>query len=258
MNSERYARQNMLSDFSEGGQQKLEEASVLIIGATSIGSTLMYNLASAGIGTIGIADHNIVGAANLNAPIHFEEDLGTLKVISAARKLKAYNSLINVIPHATAIHKDNAYEIISQYDIVVLAMNNPQTHMLVNEACVELGKPFVAGKTNGFIGTSCFILPHETPCLACFYGEEIPPEDNYGSVSGVSSTIAALMSTAIIQYLLDVPVAMQGKLFIYNCQDASIEKVDMTHRHDCPVCGSKSEFDDDLDGFDDDFDEEDE
>lgn len=257
MNSERYSRQNMLSDFSEGGQQKLEDASVLVIGATSIGSTLLYNLASAGVGTIGIADHNIVGMANLNAPIHFEEDQGTLKVISAARKLKAYNSMINIIPHATAIHKDNAFEIISQYDIVVLALNNPQTHMLVNEACVELGKPFVAGKTNGFIGTCCFILPHETPCLACFYGKEIPPEDNYGSVSGVSSTIAALMSTAVLQYLLEVPVAMQGKLFVYNCADATIEKIDMTHRHDCAVCGAKEDLEDEGFDFEDDFDEED-
>lgn len=254
MNSERYSRQGMVPEFGGDGQRKLEDASVLIIGASSIGSTLMYNLASAGVGTIGVADHNIVGPANLNAPIHFEEDLGTLKVLSATRKLKSYNSLIHVIPHATAINKDNAYEIISQYDIVVLAVNNPQTAMLVNEACVELGKPFVHGKTNGFVGTAGFILPGETPCLACFYGKELPPEDNYGSVSGVSSTIAALMSTAVLQYLLEAPVAMKGKLFIYNCQDATIEKIDLTHRHDCAICGPKEDFEDE-DDFD--FEEED-
>ncbi|MBO4382828.1 MAG: HesA/MoeB/ThiF family protein [Clostridia bacterium] len=250
MNSERYSRQNMLPEFGTDGQQKLEDAGVLIIGATSIGSTLMYNLASAGVGTIGIADHNIVGTSNLNAPIHFEEDLGTLKVISAARKLRAYNSLINVIPHATAINKDNAYEIISQYDIVVLAVNNPQTAMLVNEACVELGKPFVHGKTNGFVGTAGFVLPHETPCLACFFGEELPPEENYGSVSGVSSTVAALMSSAVLQYLLDAPVAMKGYLFIYNCMTATIDKIELTHRHDCPVCNQSADAEEDYDDFD--------
>ena len=255
MNSERYSRQCMLPEFNDGGQQKLEDASVLIIGASSIGSTLMYNLASAGVGTIGIADHNIVGTSNLNAPIHFEEDQGTLKVVSATRKLKAYNSLINVIPHATAINKDNAYEIISQYDIVVLAINNPQTAMLVNEACVALDKPFVSGKTNGFIGSAVFIIPHDTPCLACFYGKEMPPEENYGSVSGVSSTIASLMSSSILQYLLDVPVAMKGKLFIYNCETATIDKIDMTHNHDCAICGSKSDVDEEYDEFDT-FDEE--
>ena len=249
MNSERYSRQSMVQEFSGEGQQLLEDASVLVIGASSIGSTLMYNLASAGVGTIGVADHNIVGTSNLNAFVHFEEDLGTLKVISATRKLKAYNSLINVIPHATAINKDNVYEIVSQYDIVVLAVNNPQTQMLVNEACVELDKPFVLGKTNGFIGTAGFILPHETPCLACFYGE-----DNYGSVSGVSSIIASLMSTSVLQYLLGAPVAMKGKLFIYNCENATIDKIDLTHRHDCSVCGAKEEADDDLKDYD--FDEE--
>lgn len=255
MNSERYSRQGMVPEFQGDGQQKLEDASVLVIGASSMGSTLMYNLASAGVGTIGLADHNIVGPSNLNAFIHFEEDLGTLKVNSAARKLKAYNSMINVIPHATAINKDNAYEIISQYDIVVLCLNNPQTQMLVNEACVDLGKPFVTGKTNGFIGTAGFILPHETPCLACFYGKELPPEDNYGSVSGVSSIIASLMSTSVLQYLLGAPVAMQGKLFIYNCENATIEKIDLRHRHDCAVCGAKEENEDDFEDFD--FEEED-
>ena len=78
MNSERYSRQGMIQEFSGEGQQLLEDASVLVIGASSIGSTLMYNLASAGVGTIGVADHNIVGTSNLNAFIHFEEDLGTL------------------------------------------------------------------------------------------------------------------------------------------------------------------------------------
>ena len=81
MNSERYSRQGMVPEFSGEGQQTLEDASILIIGASSIGSTLMYNLASAGIGTIGVADHNIVGTSNLNAPIHFEEDLGTQSLL---------------------------------------------------------------------------------------------------------------------------------------------------------------------------------
>lgn len=250
MNSERYSRQAMIPEFADDGQQLLDDASVLIIGANTIGSTLLFNLASAGIGTLGVADHNIVGPANLNASIHFEDDLGTLKVISATRKLKAYNSMINVIPHATAINKDNAYEIISQYDIVALAVNNPQTAMLVNEACVELGKPFVYGKSNGSAGTTGFVLPHETPCLACFYGKELPPEDNFGSCSGVSSSLGALMSTAILQYLLGMPVAMQGKLFIYDSLSATIEKIDLTHRHDCSICGPKSDFEDEEDDFD--------
>lgn len=247
MNSERYSRQDMVPEFSGDGQQNLEDASVLVIGAGAIGSTLLYNLASAGVGTIGVADQNIVGLSDLNAYIHFEEDLGTLKALSATRKLRAYNSLVNVIPHDTAINKDNAYEIISQYDIVVLAVSNPQTVLLVNEACAELDKPFVHGKTNGFIGTVGLIVPHETPCLSCFYGEEIPPEDNYGSVSGVSSLIASLMSTAVLQYLLGAPVAMKGKLFIYNCADATIEKILLEHRHDCSICGEKADRHDDLD-----------
>ncbi len=249
MNSERYSRQNLIPEFGDDGQQKLEDASVLIIGATSIGSTMMYNLASAGVGTIGIADHNIVAPSNLNSSVLFEEDLGSLKANAAADKLKAYNSMINVIPHPIAINKDNVYEMVSQYDIIVLALNNPQIALLVNEACVNLGKPFVYGKTNGFVGTAVFILPSETPCLSCFYGKEIPPEENYGSISAVSSTISALLATSVIQYLLELPVALKGNLIIYHSDTAVLEKIPLTHREDCDVCGAESENDlfDDVD-----------
>ena len=243
MNSERYMRQGMVPEFGDDGQQKLEDASVLIIGAGAIGSTLMYNLAASGIGTIGVADHSIVKINSLNAQyVHFEDDIGTLKVISATRKLKSYNSMIHVIPHATAINKDNAYEIISQYDIVALCVTNSQTQMIVNEACVELGKPFVVGTTNGFAGTCAFILPQQTPCLACFYGKEIPPEDNFGTISAVTSTIASFMSTAILQYLLETPVALEGKLFYYDSIHATIEKIDLSQRHDCSICGPNADW----------------
>lgn len=115
MNSDRYVRQTSIDDIGEAGQEKLSDASVLIIGAGGVGSTLMFDLVAAGVGTIGIADHEIVKISNLNRQfIHFEKDVGSLKVLSASRKLRKQNSEVNVIPHATAINKDNAYEIISQ------------------------------------------------------------------------------------------------------------------------------------------------
>ena len=238
MNSDRYSRQIMIPEFGDDGQEKLSDSSVLIIGAGGLGTNLMYHLAAAGIGTIGIADHDIVSLSNLNRQyIYSEEDIGSLKVISSSRKLRSFNSLINIIPHATAINKDNAYEIISQYDIVALAVDNAQARMIVNDACVELGKPFVDGGINGFLGTSVFIKPHVTPCLACLYGTDLPPEERFSSISSVVGTIASIESTSVIQYLLGMEVPLAGELLYYDAREQSFEKIPLQFKDGCPICG---------------------
>lgn len=238
MNSDRYSRQIMIPEFGDDGQEKLSDASVLVIGAGGLGTTILYHLAAAGVGTIGIADHDIVSLSNLNRQyIHFEEDMGSLKVISASKKLRQFNSDIQVIPHATAINKDNAYEIISQYDLVVLAVDNAQARMIVNDACVELGKPFVDGGINGFVGTTVFVDPHHSPCLACLYGTELPPEERFSSVSSVVGTIASIEATSAIQYLLGIDVPLAGKLLYYDASTAEFEKLPLKFKEGCPICG---------------------
>lgn len=240
MNSDRYSRQVMLEQIGTDGQKNLNEASVLVVGAGGLGTPLLYCLASAGVGTIGVADNDIVSVSNLNRQyIHCEEDIGTLKVISAAKKLRKLNGSINIIPHATAINKENAYEIISQYDVVALAVDNVQTRMIVNEACVELNKPFTDGGINGFIGTSVFIQPNKTPCLACLYGTELPPEERYGALSSVIATIASIEATSILQYLIGLDVPLSGKLICYNGMTAEFEKLDIKPNDSCPICKSK-------------------
>jgi len=244
MNTDRYIKQMELPEFGDDGQEKLEDASVLIIGAGGLGTTLMYNLAAAGVGTIGIADPEIVKPSNLNRQyIHFEDDIGTLKVISASRKLRQFNSLINIIPHAVAINKDNAYEIIAQYDVVALAVDSIQARMIVNATCAELDTPFVAGGVNGFYGTCTFVKPHETACLSCLYGTDSPPEETFNSLGSVASAIASIESTCIIQYLLGMEVPLAGQLLVYDAKTATFEKSPISRRESCPVCNGSDPLD---------------
>ncbi len=238
--SDRYSRQIMIPEFGNDGQEKLADASVLVIGAGGLGTCLIYHLAAAGVGTIGIADNDIVSLSNLNRQfIHFEEDIGSLKVVSAASKIRQFNSGINVIPHATAINKDNAYEIISQYDIVALAVDNAHARMIVNDACVKLGTPFVDGGVSGFVGTSVFINPNQTPCLACLYGTDLPPEENFSAISSVVGTIASIEATSVIQYILGIDVPLAGKLLYLDAQHAEFEQLPLKFNKACPVCGGK-------------------
>lgn len=239
MNSDRYVRQIVLPAFGEDGQTVLEDSSVLVIGCGGVGTTILYDLAAMGIGTIGLADHEIVKVSNLNRQfIHFEEDVGSLKVLSASKKLKQFNSEINIIPHATAINKDNAYEIISQYDMVALCVDNAQARMIVNEACVALNKPFVYGAANGTIGSCCFIEPGKTPCLACLYGTETPVEEHFPNLAPVVSTIGSLAATCIAQKLLGKEVPITGELIYFNAETFEMEKVALEEKPDCPICGT--------------------
>ncbi len=239
MNSERYVRQTMFSALGQDAQNTLEDSSVLVIGAGGVGTTLLCDLASMGIGTIGLADHEIIKLSNLNRQfLYTEAEVGSLKVQAAAKKLRAYNSDINIIPHETAINKDNAYEIISQYDMVALAVDNAQCYMLVNEACVELGKPFVYGATNGKIGSCCVIEPGKTPCLACLFGTELPPEEHFASLAPVVSTIGSIAAACIGQKLLGKEVPLSGKLLVFDAQYMTFDITDLTQKEDCPICGS--------------------
>ena len=240
MNFERYAKQMNIPEFGVDGQEKLEDASVLIIGAGGVGSTVMYALAAAGVGTIGIADPEIVKVDDLNRQfIHFEEDLGTLKVTSASRKLRQLNSLINVIPHAVAINKDNAYEIIAQYDIVALAVNSFQAKMIVNQACYETETPFVVGSVGPFCGTCAFVDPKTTPCLQCLYGTEFPPEDKFDSISSSNAAIGAVMADSIIQYLVNASSDMTGKFLYLDTRKAVMDVTPIVGKKNCPVCGKQ-------------------
>lgn len=243
MNSERYQRQACIPEIGEEGQAKLADSSVLVIGVGGLGTTVLYTLAGAGVGTIGLADHEIVKNSNLNRQfIHFEKDVGSLKVTSAARKLKSYNSDINIIPIDVAINKDNVYEIISQYDIVVLAVDNAAVKMLVNNACVELNKPLVDGSVNAFVGAVTFVEPHKTPCLACLYGgKELPPEEHFSSLSPVVSSIASLQATTVLQHLLGLNNPLYGQIATINAMTAEYDKTPLVLDPDCPVCSKTPE-----------------
>ena len=237
MNADRYARQMCLKEIGHDGQSKIEDASVLVVGIGGVNSTLLYDLAAAGVGTIGIIDPNIISVNHLNREIlHHYDDIGNLKVDSAAKKIKTFNPDIVVLPISTAINKENAVEIIGQYDIVAVGVDSIQAKMIVNEACYELKTPFVDVSSNGFMGTISFINPKTTPCLACLLGTQQPPEEIYGSVGAVVSTLGSIASTSILQHILGLPVPIEGKLLYYDSSEMTFEKTDIKKMNNCPVC----------------------
>jgi molybdopterin/thiamine biosynthesis adenylyltransferase len=149
----RYDRQIMIHGFGEAGQEKLKNSKVVIAGAGGLGSPVSIYLAAAGIGYIRIIDRDVVELSNLNRQVlHWHKDIGRKKAESAAEKLKAMNPGITVEGLNIDINETNVEEVVKGFDVIVDAMDNLATRLLLNKAALKLKIPFVHGAIHGFEG----------------------------------------------------------------------------------------------------------
>ena len=151
--NERYNRQLILGGFGEKAQRALEAARVLVIGAGGLGCPVLQYLAAAGVGTIGIIDHDSVALSNLHRQVLFTTaDIGLLKAEVASKKLSALNPPVKINTYPFQLDPINAVQLISEYDYVVDGSDNFSTRYLVNDVCVFLGKPLVYGAVSEYEG----------------------------------------------------------------------------------------------------------
>src|SRR2546425_12036114 len=110
--AQRYSRHLLIPEVGEVGQQKLLDSKVLLIGAGGLGSPAAYYLASAGVGTIGIVDSDVVDLTNLQRQIlHNSKRIGQPKVDSAKQTLEDLNPDVKVVPYQTRLTRDNIIDI---------------------------------------------------------------------------------------------------------------------------------------------------
>jgi sulfur-carrier protein adenylyltransferase/sulfurtransferase len=174
----RYSRQILLEEVGEEGQLKLLKARILLVGAGGLGSPAALYLAAAGVGTLGIADFDVVDLSNLNRQvIHGTADVGALKVDSARRAIGSLNPDVNVVTYRERINPGNILQIMGGYDIVIDAADNVDTKFLLNDACFFLGKPYIYGGAVQLEGQMSVFHPKGGgPCLRCLF--PVPPPAN--------------------------------------------------------------------------------
>ncbi len=238
----RYARQTMLSEVGEAGQQTLLNTRVLIIGAGGLGSALISYLAAAGVGHLGIVDHDRVELSNLARQIlHETADIGRLKVESAADRVAEINPDVKVTTYPYALTEQNAKELIAQYDIVADGCDNFASRFAVNAACVTLGVPLVSASIAGFSGQLTTITPG-APCYQCLVHPDAP-EANTCRESGVIGPLAGIVGSMqaleVIRLALGKP-ALVGKLALFDGTTHEQRIVTLTHDVNCRICGDSS------------------
>lgn len=222
------------------GQEKLAESKVLCIGAGGLGSPLALYLASAGIGTIGIVDFDVVDLSNLQRQIlHAEERVGDLKVESAKKRLLELNSDINVNTYNLRLTADNALDLFKNYDVIVDGTDNFATRYLVNDACVILGKPNVYGSIFRFEGQATVFNYKDGPHYRDLYPEPPPPgmvpSCAEGGVLGIlPGIIGVIQATETVKILLDVGQTLSGRLLIYDSLKMSFREIKLRKNPDTP------------------------
>lgn len=236
----RYSRQIMLPSFGEEGQQKLKAAHVVVAGVGGLGSLSSMLLVAAGVGHLTLIDADRVELSNLNRQIlHWEEDIGVEKVLSAARKLRKLNSTVEVMPRAEEITEENVASLVEGADLVMDAMDNMATRFILNEACVKMGIPFIHGGIHGLLGQITTIIPRRGPCLRCIFPQEVEGKKPFPVLGATPAMVASLQVMEAIKVLVGMGELLVGRMLLINGEVMEIATIEVKRNPQCPVCGDE-------------------
>lgn len=242
----RYSRNLILKEVGGGGQQRLRDARVLVVGAGGLGAPATLYLAAAGVGAIGIVDDDDVHLSNLQRQIlHRTDDIGVAKVDSARRALTDLNPDVNVTTYNMRLTEDNVMDLIRDYDVVVAGVDNFPTRYVVNDACVIANKPLVEAGILRWNGVLMTIQPGKGPCYRCLFPEP-PPEgvvpscQEAGVIGALAGVMGAMQALEAIKLLLGVGESLTGRMLLFDALETGFRQVKASRNKQCPVCGDSS------------------
>ncbi|WP_282180525.1 HesA/MoeB/ThiF family protein [Maribacter stanieri] len=222
MNEERYQRQITLAGFGTEGQQKLNKAKVLVVGAGGLGIPVLTYLNAMGVGTLGIVDADVVSLSNLHRQVLYTEDMvGTSKVLAAKDQLLRQNSNTQIETYQTYLTVANALDIIKEYDVIVDATDNFPTRYLINDACVIANKPFVYGALHAFEGQLSVFNYQGGPTYRCLFptmpAADAVPNCNENGVLGIlPGIIGNLQALEVVKIIAEIGEVLSDVLLLFD------------------------------------------
>lgn len=234
----RVARQLVLPGFGEAGQQRLAQASVVVIGAGGLGCPLLLSLAGAGIGEITIVDDDVVSVSNIHRQTLFGvDDAGQPKASLAAQRLAGLHPEGNFRAEQTRFCPENALNIVAGADMLVDASDNFATKFLSADAAEITGLPLVWGTVLRFEGQVGLcrsgagvsegvgfrdLYPKLPPA------EFIPDNASVGVLGATTAVLGNLMATEVIKFLVGIGDSKPGLLLSYDALSASLRRAQIT------------------------------
>lgn len=246
----RYSRHLLLPQIGLQGQQKLKQASILIIGGGGLGSPAALYLAAAGIGTIGIVDFDTVNESNLQRQILYGQTaIGQPKTDAARARLHDLNPHIQIITYNEPFTIHNARRIAAPYPILLDATDNFPTRYLINDLAVLEGKIAIYGAIYRFDGQISVFDSRTGACYRCIYPVPPPPELTpscaEGGVLGVlPGIIGTLQAAEALKLILNIGNPLTGKLLLYDALETSFQTIRLHKNPHCRICGENADLHD--------------
>ncbi|HEX5958656.1 MAG TPA: molybdopterin-synthase adenylyltransferase MoeB [Hyphomicrobiaceae bacterium] len=247
---ERYKRHLVLREVGGQGQQKLQAARVLVVGAGGLGSPLLMYLAAAGVGTLGIVDDDRVSLDNLQRQIvHATPQVGVAKVASAAQAIATLNPHVRVEAHDERLTAANALDLIGRYDLVADGSDNFATRYLVSDACCLAGKPLVFAAVGAFDGYLTTFKPFAKrpdgepyPTYRCVFPEPPPPGTvancaEVGVLGAAVGVVGTLQAVEVLKEILGIGESLAGRLLLYDALSARFTEIALAWDPDNPLSG---------------------
>lgn len=244
--NERYSRQARFPGVGAAGQERIRAAHVLVVGCGALGTVAVDLLARAGVGRITVVDRDFVEVSNLQRQVLFDEAdaaAGTPKAVAAAAAVARINSGVEVRPVVADVTPDNVERLVQDADVVFDGTDNFETRLLLNDACVKHGIPWVYGGAIGSTGMSMTILPGETPCFRCTFPRRpdagtMETCETAGVLASTVMAVAALQFTEVVKLLVGDRQHLRKGLVAFDVWANQHEQVAQLGRHpDCPCCG---------------------
>ncbi|XP_008833375.1 adenylyltransferase and sulfurtransferase MOCS3 [Nannospalax galili] len=242
----RYSRQLLLPELGMRGQLRLAAASVLVVGCGGLGCPLAQYLAAAGVGRLGLVDHDVVETSNLARQVlHGEALAGCAKAFSAAAALRRLNSAVQYVPYAQALSPVSALELVRGYDVVADCSDNVPTRYLVNDACVLAGRPLVSASALRFEGQLTVYNCADGPCYRCVFPEPPPAETVTNCADGgvlgvVPGVLGCLQALEVLKIAAGLGPSYSGSLLLFDGLRGHFRSIRLRRRRpDCAVCGQQ-------------------
>jgi molybdopterin/thiamine biosynthesis adenylyltransferase len=241
----RYDRQLQVPAIGATGQRRLLNARVLVVGAGGLGSASALYLAAAGVGTLGIVDHDVVDVSNLQRQVlHTTDRVGVAKVDSAEQSIRAINPHVGVVRYPERLDETNAERIVDGYDAIVDGVDNFETRYVLNEAAVRAGRPLASAAILDGEGRLAVVMPYQGPCYRCIYRE--PPSAELsrecggrGVLAMVAGVIGLLQAAEVVKVLTGAGEPLIGRMLVYDALDATFTELRVERDPDCPVCSAR-------------------
>ncbi|QOQ98182.1 HesA/MoeB/ThiF family protein [Helicobacter winghamensis] len=239
---ERYKRNFLLAGIGQEGQLKLKNARVFVAGAGGLGSPILYYLAAAGVGNLGICDGDVLDTSNLQRQIlHNTQDLNKNKADSAFEKLRLLNPSLNLEVFREYLTPQNILTYINNYDIIVEATDAFNAKFLINDACVLANKILVRGSALAFSGQAMSVKPKESACYACLFNEppknEMPTSASVGILGATAGLFGCIEASEVIKIITGVGEPLFNKLLTCDVRSLEFRTITIKRNPNCRVCG---------------------